>query len=58
MKNLFFAFMLNLKIIGVGLLDIVIGLLAIVGTIAAYQYPRLRLLEEELPDAIRDIESG
>ncbi|NET44464.1 MFS transporter [Okeania sp. SIO2B3] len=39
---------------GVGLLDIVIGLLAIVGTIAAYQYPRLRLLEEELPDAIPD----
>ncbi|WP_237396218.1 hypothetical protein [Okeania sp. KiyG1] len=54
MKNLFFAFMLNLKIIGVGLLDIVIGLLAIVGTIAAYRYPHLRLLEEELPDAIPD----
>ncbi|AOY81578.1 MFS transporter [Moorena producens JHB] len=39
---------------GVGLLDILLGLVVVVGTIAAYQYPRLRLLEEELPDAIPD----
>lgn len=37
---------------GIGLLFIVMGALTILATVAAYQYPRLRLVEEELPDAI------
>ncbi len=36
---------------GIGLLFIVMGLLIMVITIAAYTYPRLRLVEDELPDA-------
>ena len=37
---------------GIGLLFIVMGALTILVTLAAYQYPRLRLVEDELPDAI------
>ena len=39
---------------GIGLLFIIMGMLTILETIAAYQYPRLRLVEDELPDAIAD----
>jgi MFS transporter, DHA3 family, macrolide efflux protein len=39
---------------GIGLLFIVMGALTILTTIAAYQYPPLRLVENELPDAIAD----
>ncbi|WP_375511204.1 MFS transporter [uncultured Nostoc sp.] len=37
---------------GIGLLFIVVGTLLILVTIAAYQYPPLRLVEDELPDVI------
>lgn len=37
---------------GIGLLFIVMGVFTVVGTAAAYQCPRLRLVEKELPDAI------
>ena len=37
---------------GIGLLFIVMGALTMLGTIAAYQYSPLRLVEHELPDAI------
>jgi MFS transporter, DHA3 family, macrolide efflux protein len=37
---------------GIGLLFIFIGIFIILATIIAYQYPRLRLVEDELPDAI------
>lgn len=37
---------------GIGLLFITLGTLAIVATVAAYKYPRLRFLEDELPDVI------
>ena len=37
---------------GIGLMFITLGALTMMATIVAYQYPRLRLLEEELPDAI------
>ncbi len=36
---------------GIGLLFIVMGLLTILTSVAAFLYPRLRLLEDELPDA-------
>ena len=39
---------------GIGLLFIVMGALTMLATIAAYQYRRLRLVEDELPDAIAD----
>lgn len=39
---------------GIGLLFIVVGGLTILITIAAYQYPRLRLVETELPDILPD----
>ena len=39
---------------GIGLLFIVMGALTMLATIAAYQYPRLRLVEDELPDAIAE----
>jgi MFS family permease len=35
---------------GIALLFIVMGALTMVATVAAYQYPRLRLVEDELPD--------
>jgi DHA3 family macrolide efflux protein-like MFS transporter len=37
---------------GIGLLFIVMGMLKVVVTLAAYLYPRIRLIEDELPDAI------
>jgi len=36
---------------GIGLMFIVIGVLTMLATVVAYQYPRLRMVEEELPDA-------
>jgi len=39
---------------GIGFLCIVSGILNILITIVAYSYPRLRLVEDELPDAIAD----
>lgn len=39
---------------GVALLLIVLGVLAIAATIAAYAYPRVRLIEDEIPDAVGD----
>jgi hypothetical protein len=39
---------------GIGLIFITLGALTMLATVVAYQYPRLRLLEEELPDAIAD----
>jgi hypothetical protein len=33
---------------------ITLGALTMLVTVVAYQYPRLRLVEEELPDAIAD----
>ncbi|MBR8839705.1 MAG: MFS transporter [Stigonema ocellatum SAG 48.90 = DSM 106950] len=37
---------------GIGLLFITMEVLVMLVTVAAYRYPRLRLVEEELPDAI------
>ena len=37
---------------GIGLMIVVIGILTMVLTAAAYRFPRLRRVEEELPDAI------
>ncbi|MCT7964312.1 MFS transporter [Laspinema sp. D1] len=37
---------------GIGLLFITMEILAILVTVAAYRYPRLRLMESELPDVI------
>jgi MFS transporter, DHA3 family, macrolide efflux protein len=37
---------------GIGLLFAILGILTILVTIAAYQYPRLRLVDDELPDII------
>ena len=37
---------------GIGLLFIAMEIIAIVVTAAVYRYPRLRFVEEELPDAI------
>ncbi len=37
---------------GIGLLFITMEILAILLTVAVYRYPRLRFVEEELPDAI------
>jgi DHA3 family macrolide efflux protein-like MFS transporter len=36
----------------IGLLFITMEILAIMLTVAVYRYPRLRFVEEELPDAI------
>lgn len=41
---------------GIGLLLIILGVVNIVAVILGYLYPRLRLLESELPDAIPDEE--
>ncbi|WP_246162866.1 MULTISPECIES: MFS transporter [Brasilonema] len=49
------------KIIGVGkgygiaLLFVVMGVLTVVATVGGYLYPRLRLVEDELPDALQNI---
>jgi DHA3 family macrolide efflux protein-like MFS transporter len=39
---------------GIGLLYIVVGIFTVLVTIVAYSYPRLRLIEDELPDAVTD----
>jgi MFS family permease len=39
---------------GIGLLYIVAGIFVALITIIAYSYPRLRLVEDELPDAVTD----
>jgi hypothetical protein len=39
---------------GIGLMFVVVGLLTLVLTLVAYRYPRLRLIEDELPDALPD----
>ncbi|GAB1544780.1 hypothetical protein NUACC21_74560 [Scytonema sp. NUACC21] len=39
---------------GIGLMFIIMGILTMLGTVVAYQYSPLRLLEEELPDAIAE----
>jgi MFS transporter, DHA3 family, macrolide efflux protein len=39
---------------GIGLMFIVMGTLTMIVTVVAYLYPRLRLVEDELPDAIPD----
>lgn len=39
---------------GIGLLYIVLGIFTVLVTIGAYSYPRLRLVEDELPDAVMD----
>lgn len=41
---------------GIGLLFIVMGVLTILAAVAGYLYPRLRLLEQELPDMVSDDE--
>jgi hypothetical protein len=40
---------------GIGLLFIVMGMLTVLVTIAGYLHPRVRLVEQELPDAIADV---
>ena len=37
---------------GIGLMFMVIGIFIILATIVAYQYPPIRLVEDELPDAV------
>jgi hypothetical protein len=37
-----------------GLMFIILGLFSLVVTLMAYLYPRLRCVENELPDAIPD----
>ncbi|MEM9219067.1 MAG: MFS transporter [Cyanobacteria bacterium P01_F01_bin.150] len=37
---------------GIGLLFVIIGLFIVLATLTSYQYPRIRLVEDELPDAI------
>jgi MFS transporter, DHA3 family, macrolide efflux protein len=39
---------------GIGLMFMFIGALTMIVTVVAYHYPRLRLVEDELPDAIPD----
>jgi hypothetical protein len=39
---------------GIGLMFMVMGTLTMIVTVVAYLYPRLRLVEDELPDAISD----
>ena len=39
---------------GIGLLFIVMGVLKVVASLGGYLYPRIRLVEDELPDAIAD----
>lgn len=39
---------------GIGLIFILMGILNVLATTAGYLYPRIRLVEDELPDAIAD----
>ncbi len=43
---------------GIGLLIAVIGLLSIVVSLSGYLYPRTRLVEDELPDAVSPTSNG
>jgi hypothetical protein len=43
---------------GIGLMFIIMGCLSILAAAAGYLYPRLRLIEEELPDVFRDTPSS
>jgi hypothetical protein len=43
---------------GIGLMFILAGALNVLVTAAAYAYPRLRLIEDELPDAVVDSPEG
>ena len=43
---------------GIGLLFIVLGILNILAATVGYLYPRLRLVEDELPDALTDVASA
>ena len=43
---------------GIGLIFILSGVLMLLVTAAAYAYPRLRLIEDELPDVISDTAAG
>jgi len=38
------------RVIGIGLMFILSGILMLLATAAAHAYPRLRLMEDELPD--------
>ena len=40
---------------GIGLMFMLLGLLLVITTLMAYMYPRLRQLEDELPDVVTDI---
>jgi len=40
---------------GIGLLFMVMGTLTLLATVVAFQYPRLRRVEDELPDVVADI---
>lgn len=39
---------------GIAFLFVLMGILSVLATVAGYLYPRLRLVEDELPDAIAD----
>jgi hypothetical protein len=39
---------------GIGLLFIVMGILKVAVTLGSYLYPRIRLVEDELPDVLAD----
>jgi hypothetical protein len=43
---------------GIGLLIAVIGLLSIAVSLSGYLYPRTRLVEDELPDAVNPTSNG
>ncbi len=43
---------------GTGLLFIVLGVLSALASGAAYLYPRVRHVEEELPDAVASVAAG
>ncbi len=43
---------------GIGLMISVIGLLSIIVALSGYLYPRIRLVEDELPDAVNDLDEN
>jgi DHA3 family macrolide efflux protein-like MFS transporter len=43
---------------GIGLLFIIMGTLTLLATVIAYQYPRLRQVVDDLPDAIADVQDS
>jgi DHA3 family macrolide efflux protein-like MFS transporter len=40
---------------GIGLMIIIAGVLTVIVSILAYLYPRVRYLEDELPDMVEDV---